>query len=30
MDALPADIAINNKYHAQIVALYKESCHKFK
>ena len=28
MDALPADVAIYNEYHALIVALCKESCHK--
>ena len=28
MDALPADTAIYNEYHAMIVALCKESCHK--
>ena len=28
MDALPADVAIYNEYHALIVALGKESCHK--
>ena len=28
MDALPADTAIYNEYHALIVALCKESCHK--
>jgi len=28
MDALPADAAIYNEYHALIVALCKESCHK--
>ena len=28
MDALPADVAIYNEYHAQIVALCKDSCHK--
>ena len=30
MDALPADVAIYNEYHALIVALCKESCHKSK
>ena len=28
MDALPADVIIYNEYHALIVALCKESCHK--
>ena len=28
MDALPPDVAIYNEYHALIVALCKESCHK--
>ena len=28
MDALPADVTIYNEYHALIVALCKESCHK--
>ena len=28
MDALPADVAIYNEYHALIVALCKESCKK--
>ena len=28
MDALPADITIYNEYHALVVALCKESCHK--
>ena len=28
MDALPGDVAIYNEYHALIVALCKESCHK--
>ena len=28
MDALPTDVAIYNEYHALIVALCKESCHK--
>ena len=28
MDALPSDVAIYNEYHALIVALSKESCHK--
>ena len=28
MDALPADVAIYNEYHALIVALCKDSCHK--
>ena len=28
MDALPCDVAIYNEYHALIVALCKESCHK--
>ena len=28
MDALPSDVAIYNEYHALIVALCKESCHK--
>ncbi|MBO7329243.1 MAG: hypothetical protein J6W00_10790, partial [Lentisphaeria bacterium] len=28
MDALPPDAAIYNEYHALIVALCKESCHK--
>ena len=28
MDALPADVAIYNEYHALIVTLCKESCHK--
>ena len=28
MDALPSDTAIYNEYHALIVALCKESCHK--
>ena len=28
MDALPADVVIYNEYHALIVALCKESCHK--
>ena len=28
MDALPLDVAIYNEYHAQIVALCKDSCHK--
>ena len=28
MDVLPADVAIYNEYHALIVALCKESCHK--
>ena len=28
MDALPYDVAIYNEYHALIVALCKESCHK--
>ena len=28
MDALPANVAIYNEYHALIVALCKESCHK--
>ena len=28
MDALPADVAIYNEYHALIVALCKESCNK--
>ena len=28
MDALPGDVAIYNEYHALIVALGKESCHK--
>ena len=28
MDALPADVAIYNEYHALIVAFCKESCHK--
>ncbi len=28
MDALPLDVAIYNEYHALIVALCKESCHK--
>ena len=28
MDALPADVAIFNEYHALIVTLCKESCHK--
>ena len=28
MDALPADVAIYNEYHALIVVLCKESCHK--
>ena len=28
MDALPADVTIFNEYHALIVALCKESCHK--
>ena len=28
MDALPVDVAIYNEYHALIVALCKESCHK--
>lgn len=28
MDALPPDTAIYNEYHALIVALCKESCHK--
>ena len=30
MDALPADTAIYNEYHALIVAFCKESCHKSK
>ena len=30
MDALPADTAIYNEYHALIVALCKDSCHKSK
>ena len=30
MDALPADVAIYNEYHALIVALCKDSCHKSK
>ena len=28
MDALPSDVTIYNEYHALIVALCKESCHK--
>ena len=28
MDALPADVAIYNEYHALIVTLCKDSCHK--
>ncbi len=28
MDALPADVTIYNEYHALIVALCKDSCHK--
>ena len=28
MDALPGDVTIYNEYHALIVALCKESCHK--
>ena len=28
MDALPSDVAIYNEYHALIVALCKNSCHK--
>ena len=28
MDALPSDVAIYNEYHALIVALCKDSCHK--
>ena len=28
MDALPPGVAIYNEYHALIVALCKESCHK--
>ncbi len=28
MDALPADVAIYNEYHALIVAICKDSCHK--
>ena len=28
MDALPGDVAIYNEYHALIVALCKDSCHK--
>ncbi|MBO5681673.1 MAG: hypothetical protein J6T08_08170 [Lentisphaeria bacterium] len=28
MDALPADMTIYNEYHALIVALCKDSCHK--
>ena len=28
MDALPYDVALFNEYHALIVALCKESCHK--
>ena len=28
MDALPADVTIYTEYHALIVALCKESCHK--
>ena len=28
MDALPSDAAIYNEYHARIVALCKDSCHK--
>ena len=29
MDALPCDVVIYNEYHALIVALCKDSCHKF-
>ena len=28
MDALPPDVAVYNEYHALLVALCKESCHK--